>query len=224
MITQEQYNRIERYLDGKLTEEELQAFLGQLDKDEELAEALFLQEQIKTELTNTGFQQFRETLTAVEETVYTSVDESALLETAEDEIIDENAPHPEGAGVYTLDDLLEMFQPVKHYEKAIAEAEFAGVVRAGGMDVITPENGSDCSDNITFELINAVEEPIKIVVENSEEDVVIREKMQPGETKLTIDTSQLPPGRYYWKLKSKEYGTMLGMFFVQKGLMPQSGE
>lgn len=210
MITQKEYNSIEQYLNGQLNDHELQTFLQRLATDEPFAEAVFLQDQIQSELTDTRFQNFKTTMTAVEAAYHTKIDEAALL-------MDES----EEEGLYTLEELLEMFQPVNHYEKAISEAEFAGVVRAGGMDIITPDNGADCSQSITFQLINPVSTPIKIVIENSEEDIVKRAKIEAGATQLTVDTSDLLPGRYYWKLKSKVHGTMLGMFFVQKGLMPQ---
>ena len=72
-----------------------------------------------------------------------------------------------------------------------------------------------------WELYRMFPYTIKIIIENSEEDVVRRETLPSETLQLKIDISDFLPGRYYWKLKSKIHGTILGMFFVQKNLMPQ---
>lgn len=216
MITQSDFNSIEQYLSGQLTDSELQVFLQQMEADESFAEAVFLQEQIKIEWTDTGFQNFKETLQGVEETYHAS-DNQTVLDKSQKQDTTLNK------GVYTLEELLAFFRPVNHYEKAISEAELAGVVRANELGIVTPENGADCSENIVFQLKSPVTESIKIIIENSEEDIVKRGELQAGKTQLNIDTSDLRPGRYYWKIKSRQHGTTLGMFFVQKNWMPEVG-
>lgn len=129
---------------------------------------------------------------------------------------EENTPKQES---YSLEELLEMFQPVRSYEKQIAK-ELISTRGAGGLKVLSPKNEVDCSEQIRFELESPVNDTLKLTIENSEEDEVLKQNIAANTSSFTIDIKNFKPGRYYWKLRSKKYGMVLRSFFIQKNLMP----
>ncbi len=115
-----------------------------------------------------------------------------------------------------LDDL---FKSVPYYESLIlAEA------RAGALKVASPNNGADCNgSSIEFELAQPAQSDLKLTIENSNEDILIKTKIEANTQSFSIplDAKQkFPSGRYYWKLKSED-GTVIREFFVNKDLMPK---
>jgi len=64
--------------------------------------------------------------------------------------------------IYTLEELVAMFQPVNIYEKRIAK-ELVGTRQLGGLQVKYPENEVDCLGEIIFELEHSVDDVLKTV-------------------------------------------------------------
>ena len=114
----------------------------------------------------------------------------------------------------TLEDL---FKVVPYYESLIlAEA------RSGSLLVASPENGADCGNSIAFELKQPSASPLKLTIENSNEDILIKTQIDANSQTFKIDlnpSQRFPTGRYYWKLKSDD-GTLIREFFINKDLMP----
>ena len=113
----------------------------------------------------------------------------------------------------TLEDL---FKVVPYYESLIlAEA------RSGSLRVASPENGADCGNSIAFELTQPSASPLKLTIENSNEDILIKTQIEANSQTFKVDLGpkKFPTGRYYWKLKSED-GTLIREFFINKDLMP----
>ena len=113
-------------------------------------------------------------------------------------------------------DLDALFAEVPHYESLILVE-----TRSGSAAIKLPENQIDCSDGkITFELGNASVTPLKLTIENNQEDILLQLIIPPHITSFSLDLpkQQFKPGRYYWKLKGLDCN-VIRSFFVDKNLM-----
>ncbi len=122
---------------------------------------------------------------------------------------------------YLLEELLELFQPVRAYEKRI-EKELVGTRQIGGLEVKKPENGVDCRGEIVFELVAPIDDELKLVIEDNEEEEVYKTFVKAKTQSFEVNIVDWKPGRYYWKLRSKKYGMILRSFFIQKHLYPNA--
>lgn len=142
--------------------------------------------------------------------------------------------HPdEQKGVYTLNELLDMFNTVEHYEPLLAEfTERSGAVAFAAdasvsqyqddLLVISPQTGEDCSDSICFILNRETQEELLLIIENNQEESLI-ETSFPADTDIhQISITHFRPGRYYWKLLLNDEDFIMGSFFVRKDLMPKN--
>ncbi|MEZ4887998.1 MAG: hypothetical protein R3E32_24935 [Chitinophagales bacterium] len=206
MTPQEQHiDRIQKYLRGELPPNEMIAMKTNIEQNSILAQEVADYQFLIEGIVAAGAFDF-EAKVASWEQKYT-LDKSGFEEkTSQDE-------------TYTLDDLLLMFQPVSIYEKRIAN-ELVGTRSIGGLKVVKPENEVDCLGQLTFELESPVDDVLKLTIENNEEDEVLQQNISANTLTFTIDLKELRPGRYYWKLRSKQHGMILRSFFVQKHLMP----
>jgi hypothetical protein len=114
--------------------------------------------------------------------------------------------------------LEELFQAVPYYEALITAEARSG----GAMQVVSPQTGISCNNQLAFTLNADFSKELKLTIENSKEDILLKTRIQAHTNTFTIDLpkKQFPPGRYYWKLKSSE-GRIIRNFFVNKELMPQ---
>lgn len=113
-------------------------------------------------------------------------------------------------------DLDELFAEVPYYEALILEE-----TRSGGAAIKLPDNEIDCSDGIiTFELGHASVTPLKLTIENNQEDILLQLIIPPHITSFSLDLpkEQFKPGRYYWKLKGVECN-VIRSFFIGKSFM-----
>ena len=206
MTPQEQHiDRIQKYLQGELSANEMNDMDSNIAQDallaKEVADYQFLIEGIEA----IGASNF--------ETKVTSWEQKYKLNSSD---FEEGITKQE---TYSLEELLGMFQPVGAYEKRISK-ELVGTRSMGTLKVLKPENGADCGGQLVFELEGSVNEVLKLIIENNEEDEVLKQNIAANTTSFSIDLKNLKPGRYYWKLRSKKYGMILRSFFVQKNLMP----
>ncbi len=208
MTPQEQHiDRIQKYLRGELPPNEMTAMKTDIEQNpvlaQEVADYHFLIEGIVA----VGAFDFEAKVASWEQKY--KLGRSDFEEESEEE----------ASETYTLDELLAMFQPVGAYESRIAK-ELVGIRSMGNLKVIQPENEADFLEQITFQLENPVNEALKLTIENSEEDEVLKQNIAANTATFTIDLKGFKPGRYYWKLRSKKYGMVLRSFFIQKNLMP----
>ncbi len=121
---------------------------------------------------------------------------------------------------YSLEELINMFKPLKKYERRLA-----GISRSRGqkklLNIISPENGADIITGIlVVEIATKLESDVEMSIYNNEEDKVLNEKLSMSAQKHKVDISSLKMGRYYLRFKTKGYETTLKSFFVKKKFMP----
>ena len=156
---------------------------------------------------------------------YMATSEAQILETI-------FAPQPEKAGIlasidkalnperllnYTMEQLKEFFKPVEHYERMIMS-----VARSTNIQPIKPVSGQQFDQSITFRLKQPAEENrVKVQIEDNRENKMLIAIFPPNTTDMVVDLDKdkFHPGRYYWKIKSRD-GLAIGMFFVQKEMEP----
>ena len=206
MTPQEQHiDHIQKYLRGLLPPNEMKVMDANIQHNpilaQEVADYQFLIEGIEA----VGASDF-EAKVAIWESKY-ELKKEYLAESSEQQI------------GYSLDELLDMFRPVRAYENRIAK-ELVGTRHLGGLKVKAPVDKADFLEQITFELENPVNDVLKLSIENSEEDVVLKQNIAANTSTFTVDLAGFKPGRYYWKLRSKKYGMVIRSFFIQKKLMP----
>lgn len=122
---------------------------------------------------------------------------------------------------YTLDELLEMFGVVEHYDMVIADMDTALVARSRHIKVLEPQNGEAIHDTLLFMFAEAMPKGITLVIENSLEEEIDKIQMVLGQTFFKKNITGWKPGRYYWKLFGQQIDTVMGTFFIRKDLMPQ---
>lgn len=202
------HHTIDAYLKGRLKGEELTGFEEVLQKDTVLQEAVGLQRDImmgvQASVRNSlkkKLKQFHQQLPKQQEAINAAINSNEQS--------------------YTLEELLDMFKVVSHYEAAIEQANLAMAARSSRLEVIRPANQADCTHDLTFELSKAVSEVLHLTIEDSEEDEVYEGKFPLNTTVFTpIFDKALLPGRYYWKLMGSTYETTIGTFFIHKELKP----
>ena len=226
MITFEDFLLIEDYLSENLDSEQSVAFQKRMSADNAFAEQVFLQEQLVHAVAKQKKQQrFRDVFDSVQSAFHLSLEADALVQ---DLIQATVYPSPtnneEGATTtYTLEELLDMFKPVGHYELAIAESMDGGLRRFDNLRVWEPINGINCTGGkLHFRLNRAVaQEDIIVRIENNREDTVLDEQLSgPASGEFEINVASLSPGRYYWKLKAGNQDAIIGMFFIHKDILP----
>ncbi len=212
MFTTKEINRIEDYIYGRLSEDESKNFVEEMADNVELMQEVFVRQLIQETAeenylvglleeaeSDANLDEFVANIEAIDQTHHLNVQD--LLK-------------EESKTTYTLDELLAMFRPVTEYEELLEAAE-----RAGSIEVVQPVNGQNCSDKIDFVLKQALSNDFKVRIENNKMEALLTQRFKASTTNFTVDTRQLAPGRYYWKLWNRS-DLMMGMFFVRKELMP----
>ena len=191
---------IDKYLKGQLEETERIAFDAALKKDTILQKNVRLHEEM---------------IQGIHHHVRLKL--KSILQNKEKKIIQKQQAEEK---TYTLEELLEMFTPVSHYEHFIHETEV--VSRSENLEVIVPENGIDASvEQIIFAFNNPLKKEAYVLVENNQEDELMSITLLPGVDYFRLDTRGFEPGRYYWKLTGADVDIMMGYFFIRKDLLPK---
>ncbi len=196
--------QIERYLAGELKDRELQNFEARLNTDQEFYDSVLAQQHINNALNDKGLWSFMKILKKVEANFYTK----------------KNQQQP----TYSLQQLLQFFGIVPDYEREIANQFTTRAITKSSSHqpkLLTPQNGIDCSNKLTFTLQTKAVEPLTLVIENSQEDEVGQYHFSAQTASLEVDIQHFLPGRYYWKLFGDTVDTIWGFFFIHKDLMPE---
>lgn len=186
--------KIEQFLKGELSGQALKEFEQKLKNDSSFYKNVLAQKHINKTLENSSFSKFVQVLNKVEAEFYQKENQ------------------------YTLDQLLEMFGVVEEYEKELVLATTRSDEK--GLIVLSPKNGIDGNDEISFTLDQAVGEDLNLIIENTTLYEVADLDFPAFSDTLKVSTKLFLPGRYYWKLISDSYHTAWGFFFVKKKLMP----
>ncbi len=130
-------------------------------------------------------------------------------------------PSLQGAIQYSLQQLKEWFMPLPLYEKRIV-----GVSRGSESILIAPEKNMDCSNRVLEFKWNVRKggfEEIDLILENNRGEVLLEESLDVHADSYVaiLPKEQFLPGRYYWKFCVEEDAPVMGVFFVQKELMPK---
>jgi len=129
----------------------------------------------------------------------------------------------EAEQTYTLDELLNMFAVVEHYDAILTEVErSATAVDFTTFEVLAPLNGQDCSHSLQLVFSKAVAQDLEVWIENNQEEELLSALVPAGCTAFNIDTSSLSPGCYYWRIECNEEDFLLGKFYIRKDLMPNN--
>lgn len=121
---------------------------------------------------------------------------------------------------YSIEQLKQWFMPLPLYERRIV-----GVARGGSDLLIAPEKNTDCS-NRQLEFVWKAKrggfEEIDLIVENNRRKVLLEEALDVDAHSATIafPKETFPPGRYYWKFCIDDEEPIMGVFFIERGLMP----
>ena len=123
---------------------------------------------------------------------------------------------------YTLQDLLDMFEPVPHYEHLLkAKNEQALVSRAGGcINLLSPQRNEAVNESLLFEFSAPSKEALTLLIENNNETEVFEEKLPQNASEYVVSVIHFAPGRYYWKLIGEDSDMLMGCFLVRKHLLP----
>ncbi len=184
----------EQYLRGKLPEDQRQAFEKRLQTDASFYQKVLALQHLNDGLENTSLLRFMDTLQNIPAS---------------------NASTPQS---YTLEELLQMFGTVEHYERELVQ--MATRSKSQTFQIEQPSNGSDCSEQTQFVLSSNAPTDLQLIIENSSEDEVAEVVFPAHTDQLTINTKAFLPGRYYWKLIGNTQDTLWGFFFIKKDLLP----
>jgi hypothetical protein len=190
-------DNLEKYLNGTMDTEELNHFKALLITDDQLVKDVFEQKMLQE-----AVQQY-EQLNALYD----------LLTDIQQQRTDRNKRS------YTLDELLEMFEPSAYYEEEFAATRSA-IENALSISVTAPAIDADCIDKIDFVFDPPLVNDTVLSIENNrEEPVVAEQNIAKKSANACIDIAHLLPGRYYWKLDNNS-DMIIGGFYVQKNMMP----
>lgn len=207
----EQTIKIADYLTNRLTPQEAEEVKLQIANNPEWAEeAAFLKEVLFSAI-EVKKEQLREHFAAIEaklkkQQANSLADSIEKIKTVIQDYAD-----------YTLEQLKALFAPVPHYQPLLAMP-----TRAGGLEVLVPENGVDCTDEgLYFELSEASDETLELSIENNQCDEVYTLEIEPNTFQFTVPfaANSHPPGRYYWKLMVDDE-MIISEFFVGKEMKP----
>lgn len=218
MLSNQDQQLIDQYLHQQLNASEQETVIQRIQTDaafrqEMLMAKLVLQasKNIVDERSTAGLQNARELANKLGEDLFLGDDPAE----EEDWGIDEDV-----RPTYSLDELLQMFQPIGHYERQLSGKTRSG---RGGKELplVQPENGGDYPQILPISFSDALSTTLNISIYNSQDEVVLeKEEVLDKQDAISVDTTSLGPGRYYLKLRATGYAMILRSFFVQKGLMP----
>ncbi|MGB0932137.1 MAG: hypothetical protein ACPGVB_15245 [Chitinophagales bacterium] len=122
---------------------------------------------------------------------------------------------------YSLEQLKQWFAPLSLYEKRITVA-----LRSVSSSVLLqPKSGVNCPNRqLTFEWSRPKEgfEELDLILENNRREVLLEKSLDLDASSYNVMLSpdKFPPGRYYWKFCVDDDEPLMGVFFVEKNLMP----
>ncbi len=207
----EQTIKIADFLTNRLSPQEAEAVRLQIANNPEWAEeAAFLQEVLFSAI-EVKKKQLREHFAVVEAKLKKQQAKSLSAS------IDKMKTSVQKQLDYSIEQLKELFAPVPHYQPLLAMP-----TRAGGIEVLVPENGVDCTDEgLYFELSETSKELLELSIENNQCDEVYTLEIEPNTFQFTVPfvAKEHPPGRYYWKLMVEDE-MVISEFFVGKDMKP----
>ncbi len=184
---------VEQYLAGKLSGDALYVFEQRLQDDKTFYQEVLAHQHVQGALENQAYNAFAKNLKAIAENALKKAEKT-----------------------YSLDELMAMFEIVEDYEEVLSPTR-----SSGDLTVLNPKNGADCTYEFILKLQQKINTALTLVIENNEEDAVMRHEIAAETQKFICRTNMLRPGRYYWKLFGQGYSTIIGSFFIEKFRMPK---
>ncbi len=219
MLSNQDQQLIQQYLHQQLSSNEQQAVVNRIQADANFRQEMLMaklilkaSQSLAQENSATGLQKAKELAQQLGDDLFLGNDPAE----AEDWEIDVDV-----RPTYSLNELLQMFQPIGHYERQLAGKTRSG--RGGRqLPMVKPENGEDYPQTLPITFSEAISTTLTISIYNSQDEIIVeQEEVLDKEETTSIDTTHLAPGRYYLKVRATGYVMSLRSFFIQKGLMPQ---
>ncbi len=107
--------------------------------------------------------------------------------------------------VYSLADLLAMFEPAAEWEGVTTTRSYADSMSNMQGIVVLPENGIFCKqeDSLYFDLERPIASSLECKIYNNQQEMLIQQQIPSNTVSFAVNL-QLPPGRYYWELASTD--------------------
>ncbi|MFK7907360.1 MAG: hypothetical protein AB8B69_19650 [Chitinophagales bacterium] len=202
---------LEKFLEGKLTQEEEQQFQKLQESDASLPKDMdFLQRFMNVQM-HFGRDELKRELFSLEKELQK---EEVLSFTQRLEVSLQGMVKKLH---YSMQELASFFQPQPEYQRVLAYAN-----RGEDLKIAHPISGIDAGEvgGLHFEIDGKFNAPLQLTVENNQKQILLSTSIDVHETVFFVKVESLPPGRYYWKLKG-EKETIIREFFMQKDLIPK---
>ncbi len=110
------------------------------------------------------------------------------------------------------------FTPNEDYELQLHQYQMS----VNSFVIIQPQNYINCTDYLHFKLAKSILHPIRVTIENNQQEQLLQLNFPPNLALFDIKLSNIPqliPARYYWKIMTYSHQLLaMGVFFVGKGL------
>jgi len=102
-------------------------------------------------------------------------------------------------------------QPSPHFENLVN-----AFTRAPAVKVLSPENGSNVTEEIRFRWEGQARGQISLKIIDRKEKEQLSFTPQENQVFVSEMDSKLPPGLYYWKLETEDRLIYVGKFFIHR--------
>lgn len=207
---------IRDYLSGKLSPTEAINLEKKIESDSKLKELYVSERLIYLGAVKNADKRSKNAMLKARKLV-NELEEDLFLDTTPDDTFVDIDIEP----VFSLEELLKMFQPFTQYENKILSVQRTSAIEQKTIDLKSPENDFEPIVYLNVKWGTITEEPIKLSILNNQDETIFSSTLENTKT-VKIDVSTFRPGCYYLKLRSKGYSMELRRFFIKKHLSPKN--